>query len=186
MQRRGVEPGLLVGVTGDTHQPLTDLAERRLVLLVPDALNSPVILGEGAAFERARGRLPMTVSRISTGSETIAASALRGHAVPSPRDTDIGRPTEGLREATFEVRGGHRLDFVARFRYADEAAAKRAAVIARLMLAAVAARGDRWSRLAAGLVKIDFDVSGDVVTARLTIDDELREVLSHYAERMDR
>jgi hypothetical protein len=151
------------------------------VVVVPGAW----ILGEGDGFERARASMPRDPGRISTSGRTLVASTVRGGAVPSGRH-GLAEMTEGLREATVEVLGGSHLELVGAFRYVDRDAAKRAAVTAKILLAAAAARNDLAAQIARALVRVDFDVSGDTVTLRLTIDDDLRDVLRQYAERADR
>ena len=144
------------------------------------------ILGEGAGFETARTTMPSEPGRISTSARVLVASTVRGGALPSSRRRELVDTTEGLREATVEVLGGSHLEFVGSFRYVDRDAAKRAAVAAKLLLAAAAARGDLAAQIARALVSVDFDVSGDTVTVRLTIDDDLRDVLRQYVERAER
>jgi hypothetical protein len=82
-----------------------------------------------------------------------------------------------------ELLGGDHLELVVECRYADGASAKRAAAVARLLLVAFAARSDVASALARALTTVDFDVSGDSVSLRVTIADDLRDLLQDYVER---
>jgi hypothetical protein len=144
------------------------------------------LLGEGAGFERARASVPIPSGRISVPSRVLIASTMRDRALPKTRYPDLNQTAEGLREATLEVLGGSHLELVGRFRYVDGPAAKRAATLARLILARAGERRDFAWQLVRALVKIELDVSGDSVTMRLTIDDDLRDLLRHYVEQMDR
>jgi hypothetical protein len=82
-----------------------------------------------------------------------------------------------------EILGGAHLEVVLRCRYVDAAAARHAATAARVALVAAAARTDAVAALARALVQLDFDASGDSVTVRLTLSDDLRELLVRYVER---
>jgi hypothetical protein len=79
--------------------------------------------------------------------------------------------------------GGSHWEFVLQCRYVDAASARHAAAAARLLLLAAASSNDSVSVLARALMKVDFDVSGEVVSMRVTISDDLRDVLQTYVER---
>ncbi len=81
------------------------------------------------------------------------------------------------------VLGGTHLEVVMQCRYVDATAARHAATVARLVLVAEADRMQAVSALARELGKLDFDVHGEVVSVRVTISDDLRELLQSYVER---
>jgi hypothetical protein len=121
---------------------------------------------------------PFAVPTIAMPSGALAVSTWSGRAIPNAR-----RLAEGLDDATFAVFGGSHLDFVLRCRYVDGDAARAAVAEARLVLLAMAERDDIVAALARALVKVDFDVSGNVATARITLTDDLRALLERYAAR---
>jgi hypothetical protein len=153
--------------------------------IAPDVLTAPGtwILGEGAAFDRVRSGAGLNPTPIAMPSRALVASTLQGHAVPDPERDELGDMTQGLVEMSGELLAGAHLELVMQCRYSDATAARHAAAAARLVLLAVAARTDLESVLTRALTKIDFDVSGDVVAVRVTISDDLREVLESYVER---
>jgi hypothetical protein len=140
------------------------------------------ILGKGAPFDRVRDSATTAPAAIALPDRALVASTVVGRAIPRSRDEDFASATDGLQRATFELLGGSGLDFVLRCDFVDSDAARRATRLARAEIAAFAARTDAVSTLVRALVKIDFSVSGSVVTSRLTIDDALRELLAHFAE----
>jgi hypothetical protein len=153
-----------------------------------DAVTAPGIwmLGDGAAFERVRASLGLASPRIALPDHALFASTVQGRAIPRPRHPELLDLTEGLEEATMVVLGGAHLQLVVRCRYVDAASARHAATAARLALVAGAARSDGVSELARALGKVDFDASGDEVFVRVTLSDDLRELLQTYVERETR
>jgi hypothetical protein len=153
--------------------------------IAPDVVTAPGawILGEGEAFDRVRSGARLAPSPIAMPGRALIASTLQGHALPGPERDELGDMTHGLVEATGELLGGAHLEVVLQCRYTDGTAARHAAAAARLALLAVAARTDLEAVLTRALTKIDFDVSGTVVAVRVTISDDLREVLESYVER---
>jgi hypothetical protein len=150
----------------------------------PDAVTAPGtwVLGEGPAFERIRASPGLASPRISLPHRALLASTVQGRAIPRPRQAELVDLTEGLQEATMVVLGGAHLEIVFRCRYVDAAAARHAATAARLALVAGAARTDAVSELARALAKLDFDANGSDVSVRLTVSDDLRELLQRYVE----
>jgi hypothetical protein len=149
------------------------------VVVVPGAW----LLGEGPAFERARASAGRRLSPIAMPSRALMASTVQGRAFPRPKRPVLGDATEGLRDASVILLGGDHLEVVIQCRYEDEASARHAASVARLMIAAMAPRSDAAAVLARALTRVDFDVRGDEVSLRVTVADDLRDVLEHYARR---
>jgi hypothetical protein len=147
------------------------------IMTVPGAW----LLGAGPAFRRVRASPPRILSRISMPDRALVVSTVQGDALSRPEWRGLTDATEGLTQATVAVLGGNHLEFVLQCRYVDHPAAQRAATVTRLVLLAVAARDDAWSLLARALLKVDFDVSGDVVFLRITISDDVRDLLESYA-----
>jgi len=138
------------------------------------------IVGEGPALERIRSNAGLASSRVVMPSRALFASTVQGRAIRRPKEPVLIDATEGLSEATLELLGGAHLELVLRCRYVDAASSRRAATAAKLVLVAEATRDDALSALARELVNVDFDVSGDVVSLRVTISDDLRELLQSY------
>lgn len=141
------------------------------------------VLGEGPAFERMRSTPSLASTRVMLPDRVLVASTVQGRAFPRPRHAELTDLTEGLDEAAMEILGGAHLEVVLRCRYVDAAAARHAATAARVALVAAAARTDAVAALARALVQLDFDASGDSVTVRLTLSDDLRDLLVRYVER---
>ena len=141
------------------------------------------VLGEGPAFEQVRASPVMASPRIALPERALFASTMQGRAIPRPRHAELFDLTEGLEEVTMVVLGGAHLQLVVRCRYVDAPAARHAATAARLVLVAEAARTDAVSELARALGKLDFDASGNDVSVRVTLSDDLRELLQRYVER---
>ena len=141
------------------------------------------IVGEGTAFERFRTSSVLALPPIVMPGRALIASTVQGRAIPRPRHPELVDTTEGLEEATAEILGGAHLEVVLRCRYVDATAARRAATAARIVLLAEASRDDSVSVLARALATLDFDVRGDVVWARVTISDDLRDLVQSYVER---
>jgi hypothetical protein len=144
------------------------------------------ILGRGASFDRLRTDVRTAPAAVAMPDRALVASTVLGRAIPRPRHDSLDGVTDGLRRATFELLGGPKLEFVLVCEFEDGEAADRAARLAQAQIAAFAARTDAISTLAQALVKVDFSVSGRVVTSRATVDDAVREVLARYAERAAR
>ena len=144
------------------------------------------ILGEGSAFERVRSNPGLVPARVVLPPRALFASTVQGRAIPRPRYPELVDMTEGLRDATVEILGGSHLEVVVQCRYADARSARHAATTARLLMVAEAARMDGLSPIARALTKVDFDVSGDSVSVRVTISDDLRELLQDYVARATR
>jgi hypothetical protein len=142
------------------------------------------VLGEGPAFQRVRSTPSLASARVVLPGRALFASTVQGRAIPRPPHPELADMTEGLEEATVAVLGGAHLELVLRCRYIDATAARHAATAARLALVAAAARTDAAAALARELVKLDFDASGDVVAVRVTMSDDLRELLQRYIERV--
>jgi len=141
------------------------------------------VLGEGPPFERVRASPGLASPRIALPERALFASTVQGRAIPRPRHAELVDLTEGLEEATMVVLGGAHLQLVVRCRYLDAAAARHAATAARLVLVAEATRTDAVAELARALGKVDFDASGNDVSVRVTVSDDLRELLQRYVER---
>ena len=141
------------------------------------------ILGEGEAFARVRANPALASSRVAMPARALVVSSAKGRAFPRPKHPVFADMTEGLEEATVELLGGAHLEVGMRCRYADTTAARHAAAAARVALLAEAARNDAYALLARALVQVDFDVTGEVVSLRLRISDDLRDVLQSYVER---
>jgi hypothetical protein len=142
------------------------------------------VLGEGRAFQRVRSTPSLASARVALPDRALFASTVQGRAIPRPPHPELADLTEGLEEATVAVLGGAHLEVVLRCRYVDATSARHAATAARLALVAAAARTDAVSALARELGKVDFDASGDVVAMRVTMSDDLRELLQVYIERV--
>lgn len=140
------------------------------------------ILSEGPALERIRRGGAGALPAIAMPPRALVVSRIRGRAIPRPRHPVLGDITEGLEEATMALLGGAHLEVVLRCRYADAASAHHAAAAARLALVAIASRSDAPAALARSLVKVDFDESGDDVSLRVVLSDDLREVLEAYVD----
>lgn len=151
----------------------------REVVTVPGAW----ILGEGAAFERVRTNRGLALPAVAIPRNALVASTAQGRAFVRSREPILADTTEGLAEATVEMLGRAHWQFVLQCRYVDAASARHAAAAARLMLLAAASSNDAVSMMARALMKVDFDVSGEVVSMRLTVSDDLRDVLQSYVER---
>jgi hypothetical protein len=97
----------------------------------------------------------------------MSVSTGRGRAIPPVRSRDLAPTTEGLREVTFEVLGGSHLELVMRCRYVDSGAARRAATVARVVIASSASRGDfaTQRRSPSRLVDAATSVRGPAVPA---------------------
>lgn len=147
------------------------------LIVVPGAW----ILGKGAAFDRVHAGPVTAPAAIVMPDRALVASTVLGSAFPRARH-ELSPAVDGLHRATLELLGGSRLEFVMRCDFDDSAAADRATRLARAELTVFAARTDIVAVLARALVKIDFDVSGSVVTSRVTLDDALRELLARYTE----
>lgn len=132
------------------------------------------LLGEGPAFERARQMDPSP--EISMPSHALLVSSVHGRALVSKHHEALDQTTEGLKDATIAVLGGSHLEIIGQFRYVDEQSAKHAAALAKLMLAALS-KGDWSAKIAAALGKVDFDASGDTVSLKYTLDDDVRDAL---------
>jgi hypothetical protein len=141
------------------------------------------IYGEGPAFERMRADPTLAVPAIDMPAGSLVAATARGKALPHPRHPELGDISEGLTDVTGEILGGDHLGVAVSCRYEDDASARRAAAMARLVLVAEAQRNDDVSELARGLMKLDFDVDGRVVSVRVTLADDLRDALVHYVQR---
>jgi len=141
------------------------------------------VLGEGPAFEQVRASPSLASPRVALPERALFASTVRGRAIPRPRETELFDLTEGLEQATMVILGGAHLQIVVRCRYFDAAAARHAATAAKLVLVAEAARTDAVSELARALGRLDFDASGNDVSVRVTLSDDLRELLQRYVER---
>jgi hypothetical protein len=167
--------GVVHGVSGEPRDDDIGSTVRRDVVVVPGAW----ITGEGAAFQRLRAGGSTGVRRIDLPRRALFAGTVRGRALEKSKT----RTAEGLREGTIALLGGDHLEIVVQCRYDDASAARRAVAAAKLELAAWATRHRLAEQLVSSLVKITFDVSGDLVTARLTIDDDLRALLEHYVRQ---
>jgi len=141
------------------------------------------IYGEGPAFERMRADPARAVPAVDMPAGSLVAATARGRALRHPRHPELGDISEGLTDVTGELLGGDHLGFALSCRYEDDASARRAAAMARLVLVAEAQRNDDISELARALMKLDFDVDGAVVSVRVTIADDLRDALEHYVRR---
>lgn len=141
------------------------------------------IYGEGPAFDRMRADPTVAAPAIDMPSGALVAATARGRALPHPRHAELGDMSENLTDASAELLGGDHLGFAVSCRYTDDASARRAAAMARLVLVAEAARNDDVSELARALMKLDFDVDGPVVSLRVTLSDDLRDALVHYVQR---
>jgi hypothetical protein len=141
------------------------------------------VVGAGSGFDRVRARPGVALARIALPDRVLFASTIQGRALPRPRHAELLDVTEGLKDATMAVLGGTHLEVVMQCRYVDAAAARHAATAARLVLVAEADRMQAVSALARELGKLDFDVHGEVVSLRVTISDDLRELLQSYVER---
>lgn len=141
------------------------------------------IYGEGPAFERMKADPTLAATAIDIPAGSLVAATARGRALPHPRHAELGDISENLTDVSAELLGGDHLGFALSCRYADEASARRAAAMARLVLVAEAARNDDVSELARALMKLDFDVDGPVVSMRVTLSDDLRDALVHYVHR---
>jgi hypothetical protein len=151
----------------------------RDIVAVPGAW----ILGEGAAFDRVRARPGLALRAVAMPGHALVASTAQGRAFQRSREPLLADTTEGLREATVEMLGGEHWQFVAQCRYVDASSARHAAAAARVLLLAAASSNDVVSMMARALMKVDFDVSGEIVSMRVTISDDLRDVLQTYVER---
>ena len=153
----------------------------RDVVTVPGAW----ILGEGAAFERVRANPGLALPAVAMPRNALVASTAQGRAFVRSREPILADTTDGLTEATVEMLGGAHWQFVLQCRYVDAASARHAAAAAaaRVLLLAAASSNDAVSMMARALMKVDFDVSGEVVSMRVTISDDLRDVLQSYVER---
>jgi hypothetical protein len=152
------------------------------VVTVPGAW----VLGDGPAFQQVRASPGLASPRIALPEHALFASTVQGRAIPRPRYAELVDLTEGLEEVTMVVLGGAHLQMVVRCRYADAPAARHATTAARLVLVAEAARTDGVAELARALGKVDFDASGNDVSVRVTVSDDLRELLQRYVERATR
>jgi hypothetical protein len=141
------------------------------------------LLGEGPAFQRVRASPPGIVARISIPDRALVISTVQGRALSRPKSSELFDTTEGLTQATAELLGGEHLELIVQCEYVDHAAARRAATATRLLLVAAAARNDAWAQLARALLKVDLDVSGDVVSLHVTVSDDLRDLLQSYVNR---
>ena len=141
------------------------------------------VLGEGPAFQRVRSTPSLAPARVVLPARALFASTVQGRAIPRPPHPELADLTEGLEQASMAILGGAHLELVLRCRYVDATAARHAATAARLALVSAAARTDSVSALARELVKLDFDASGDIVAVRVTLSDDLRELLQRYVER---
>lgn len=141
------------------------------------------IYGEGPAFERMRADPSLAVPAVDMPAGSLVAATARGSALPHPRHPEMGDISEGLTDVTGEILGGDHLGVAVSCRYEDDASARRAAAMARLVLVAEAQRNDDVSELARALMKLDFDVDGPVVSVRVTLADDLRDALEHYVRR---
>jgi hypothetical protein len=151
----------------------------------PDVVTVPGewILGEGAAFERVRATPGLALPAVAIPARALVASTAQGRAFAHSREPVLADTTAGLSEATVEMLGGSHWELVLQCRYVDAAAARHAAAAARVVLLAAASSDDPIAVLARALVKVDFDVRGEVVSMRVTISDDLRDVLQTYVER---
>ncbi len=141
------------------------------------------IYGEGSSFERMRADPGLAVPVVDMPAGALVAATARGRALPHPRHPELPDLSEGLTDVTAELLGGDHLGFAVSCRYTDDASARRAAALARLVLVAEAGRSDGWSELARALMKLDFDVDGPVVSVRVTLSDDFRDALVHYVQR---
>lgn len=141
------------------------------------------IYGEGSSFERMRADPALAAPAVDMPPGALVAATARGRALPHPRHPELPDLSEGLTDVTAELLGGDHLGFAVSCRYTDDASARRAAALARLLLVAEAGRDDGWSELARALMKLDFDVDGPVVSVRVTVSDDLRDALVHYVQR---
>jgi hypothetical protein len=171
--------GARVGAPQSLASGATEYHGSTDIIAVPGAW----IVGEGTAFERARSSPGMLSPRVTMPSRALVASTAQGRAFPSSRERVLVDMTEGLSSATVEMLGGAHLEFVLQCRYVDRSAARRAAAAARVVLLAAASSHDSMSVLARALMKVDFDVSGELVSLRVTLSDDLRDVLQRYVER---
>ncbi|HEX3343274.1 MAG TPA: hypothetical protein VHS09_01825 [Polyangiaceae bacterium] len=144
------------------------------------------VFGEGPAFERVRAAPGLAGARVVLPDRALVASTAQGRAFPHLRHAELGDLTDGLGEATAVLLGGAHLEVILRCRYVDATAARRAATAARVALVAAAARTDAVAALARELVQLDFDATGDTVSVRLTLSDDLRDLLVRYVERATR
>ncbi len=141
------------------------------------------IYGHGPAFERMRNDPTLAGPAVDMPAGALVAATARAKALKHPRHPELGDISEGLTDVTAELLGGDHLGFALSCRYADDATARRAAAMARLVLVAEAQRNDDISELARAVMKLDFDVDGPVVSVRVTIADDLRDALEHYVRR---
>jgi hypothetical protein len=153
-----------------------------------DALVGPGewIVGEGSAFARVKAAGSPRSGKMELPRRALFASTLRGRAIPHPPRATFGDTTDGLERFDLAVLGGEHLEIIVQARYADAASARHAAAVARLVLVAEAARTDALAALARALAKVDFDVSGDAVSMRVTLSDDLRDALVAFVERARR
>jgi hypothetical protein len=166
------------GVTGAPTEGEVGADARRFVT-GPDVW----IYGHGPAFERMRNDPTLAVAAVDMPAGALVAATARAKALKHPRHLELGDLSEGLTDVTAELLGGDHLGFALSCRYADDASARRAAAMARLVLVAEAQRNDDISELARALMKLDFNVDGPVVSMRVTLSDDLREALVHYVQR---
>jgi hypothetical protein len=138
------------------------------------------VVGEGEAFDRVLAIPAGALPTIAMPSRALMVSTAQGRVIPRSRRDDLAT-ADGLTDATIEVLGGAHLEFVLRCRYVDHGAAQAAVTAAKVELLALAERDDVTAALARALVKVDFDVSSNVATARVTVTDELRDLLRRYA-----
>lgn len=141
------------------------------------------IYGEGSGFERMRTDPTLASPAIDMPAGALVAATARARAFPHARHAELADVSEGLTDVSAELLGGDHLGFALSCRYGDDASARRAAALARLVLVAEAGRNDDISELARALVKLDFDVDGSVVSLRVTLSDDLRDALVHYVKR---
>lgn len=141
------------------------------------------IYGEGPGFERMRANPALAAPAIDMPAGALVAATARSRLIPHRRHAELTDLSEGLTDASAELFGGDHLGFALSCRYTDDASARRAAALARLVLVAEAGRNDEISELARALMKLDFDVDGPVVSVRVTLSDDLRDALVHYVKR---
>jgi hypothetical protein len=139
------------------------------------------LLGEGPAFQRVRAHPPQSLDRMTLPSRAFAATAAQGRALRFKRNA-LDDTTQGLTRVDGVLLGGRHIELVARAEYADAAAAHRAVALVRLLLFAAAARNDDWAPVAHALTTVDFEESGNSASLRLTVSDQLRDLLETYVK----
>jgi hypothetical protein len=178
------EPASWIAVVHGVDGPPGDRDAAGLGKIVP--VRGAWIVGEGAAFRRVGADPSLAPARVAMPARALLAATIQGRAIPRPHHPELVDTTEGLRDATLEILGGRHFEVIMTCRYVDARSARHGATAARLLLVAAASRLDGVSALARALTRVDFDVSGNEVSVRVTLSDDLRELLQDYVARATR